>query len=251
MFDIETRDGIAFLHMKHGKANAMDLEFCRQFVMKLEELNTPTTNAVVITGSGKIFSAGVDLPRLLDGGQTYVREFLPVLNQFFRTVFTFPKPVLAAINGHAIAGGCVLACAADRRLMSRGDGRIGVPELRVGVPFPPEALEIMRMSLPPQCFSEVMYTGATYDTKLALERGLIDEVVEPDQLLDRAGDAGARMAALGSELFRLTKAQIRQPAMEGIDRGTQYAEEIEAIWTAPETLAGIRQYVEKTLKPRK
>lgn len=250
MFATENRDGIAFLYMKHGKANAMDLEFCRQFVMQLKELNTPATKAVVITGSGTIFSAGVDLPRLLDGGQTYVREFLPVLNQFFRTVFTFPKPVLAAINGHAVAGGCVLACATDRRLMSQGDSRIGVPELRVGVPFPPEALEIMRVSLPQQCFSEVMYTGATYDTKLALERGLIDEVVEPDQLLDRAGDAGERMAALGPELFRLTKAQIRQPTMERIDRAALYAEEIEAIWTAPETLAGIRQYVETRLKSR-
>lgn len=251
MFDTEDREGITLLHMKHGKSNAMDTQFCRQFVIKLRELDTPATKAVVVTGVGGIFSAGVDLPRLLDGGETYVREFLPALNELFVTVFAFPKPVVSAINGHAIAGGCVLACASDRRMMAKGDARIGLPELLVGVPFPAEPLEIMRAAVPRRWFPQVIGSGALHDTEAALERGLIDEVVAPEQLLDRAIQAGQEMAAVRPELFSLTKTQIRQPAMERIDLARKYADEVERIWTAPETFAGIRQYVEKTFKPSK
>jgi len=251
MFDTEDRDGITLLHMKHGKANAMDTEFCQQFVTKLRELDTPATMAVVITGVGGIFSAGVDLSRLLDGGVTYVREFLPALNKFFATVFAFPKPVVAAINGHAIAGGCVLACACDRRIMVKGDGRIGVPELLVGVPFPAEPLEIMRAAVPQRWFPEIVKSGTLHETEAALERGLIDEVVAQEQFMDRAIQAGRAMASVGAELFSLTKTQIRQPAMERMDLAGEHAQEVERMWAAPETFAGIRQYVERTFKPKK
>src|SRR5262249_58457001 len=95
-------------------------------------------------GTGRIFSAGVDLLRLSEGGASYVRKFLPALCAMFAAVFSHAAPVVAAINGHAIAGGCVLACAADRRLVAREGGRIGVAGLLVGGPFPPGPLEIMR-----------------------------------------------------------------------------------------------------------
>ena len=110
--------------------------------------------AVVLTGQGKIFSAGVDLLRCSDGGADYVRQFLPALHQLYDAVFFHPKPVVAAINGHAMAGGCVLACCADRRIMARDGGRIGVTELLVGVPFPALAFEIMRCATPPHYFAE-------------------------------------------------------------------------------------------------
>ncbi|WP_163451993.1 enoyl-CoA hydratase/isomerase family protein, partial [Escherichia coli] len=85
---------------------------------------------------GKIFSAGVDLLQISDGGLSYVQKFLPALHRMFDTEFDFPKPVVAAVNGHAIAGGCVLASCADKRIAARDVGRIGVTEVLVGVPFP-------------------------------------------------------------------------------------------------------------------
>ena len=105
------------------------------------ELRGSDAKAVVLTGQGKIFSAGVDLKRLSEGGADYIRKFLPVLHKLYDTVFYHPKPVVAAINGHAIAGGCVLACCADRRIMAREGGRIGVTESLVGVPFPALAFD--------------------------------------------------------------------------------------------------------------
>src|SRR4029077_11419335 len=154
MIDLKTEDGIAVVTLAHGKASALDIELCEALTKCFEELRAPEIRAVVLTGQGRIFSAGVDLVRLSSGGTDYVRKFLPVMNRAFDAVFFLPKPLVAALNGHAIAGGCVLACCADRRVMARGGGRIGVTELLVGVPFPALAFEIMRFATPPYFFSE-------------------------------------------------------------------------------------------------
>ena len=149
MLDVTHQADIAVLRMRHGKVNALDIELCEHITGRLEELGTSSVRAVVLTGQAGIFSAGVDLLRALEGDAGYLRDFLPVLRKLFDVAFFYPKPVVAAINGHAIAGGCVLACAADQRLMARGSGRIGVTELLVGLPFPAIALEIMRFTAVP------------------------------------------------------------------------------------------------------
>jgi enoyl-CoA hydratase len=161
MIEVAHQNGVAVIRMSHGKANAMSLEFCERLTGALQDLRSSPGAAIVLTGSGAIFSAGVDLLRLLDGGAPYIRNFLPALAAMLTTVFSYPKPVVAAINGHAIAGGCVLACAADKRLMGREAGRIGVTELLVGVPFPAAALEIMRCATAPRYFEETIFSGAT------------------------------------------------------------------------------------------
>src|SRR5262249_15463840 len=146
VIEIAYRDRVAVMTLAHGKANALDSELCQAIVARFEELKPSTAQAVVLTGRGKIFSAGVDLVRAVNGGADYLREFLPLLARAFETVFFYPKPVVACLNGHAIAGGCVLACAADRRLLARDGGRVGVTELLVGVAFPAVAFEIMRFA---------------------------------------------------------------------------------------------------------
>jgi enoyl-CoA hydratase len=247
MIERDEQEGIAILRMKDGKANVMALEFCERMTALMEELRAAMTPAVVITGAGRIFSAGVDLLRLLDEGAPYIRRFLPALSTMLSSVFSFPKPVVAAINGHAIAGGCVLACAADRRLMARDGGRIGVTELLVGVPFPVSALEIMRCAVPPQHLEDVLWGGATYAPPEASARGLVHEVADPDTLLARALGCAKTLMALPPAAFALTKRQIRGPAFERINADANRAE-VEQIWTAPETLARIGDYVRRTLR---
>ena len=178
MIEVSERDGVAVLRMADGKANAMSLEFCEALTARLAEVSSRARGRG-LTGSGRIFSAGVDLKRLLEGGTPYIRKFLPALSTMLAAVFSHPKPVVAAINGHAIAGGCVLACAADRRLMARDGGRIGVTELLVGVPFPPVAMEIMRCATAPQYFADAIFSGATYMPPEAAERGMVHDIVEP------------------------------------------------------------------------
>jgi len=249
MIELGTQDGVAILRMADGKANAMTIDFCEAMTERFEEVRTSAARAVVVTGSGKIFSAGVDLLRLQEGGRPYIRKFLPALSTMFETVFSHPKPVVAAINGHAVAGGCVLACAADKRLMARDVGRIGVTELLVGVPFPAIAMEIMRHATAPQYFEGAIFSGATYPPTDALVRGLVDELVDPAVLLDRAVAAAQTLAALPPAAFVLTKRQTRQPALERLESvGRAVDVAVEEIWTAPETLERIRDYVAQTFK---
>jgi hypothetical protein len=171
MFETAAHGPITVLTMRHGKANALDIEFCEALAARFAELRQSDTGAVVLTGQGRMFSAGVDLKRLSEGGADYIRAFLPALHRLYDAVFFHPRPVVAAINGHAIAGGAILATCADRRIMVEHGGRIGVTELQVGLPFPALAFEILRFAVPPRYLPEFTLSGATYDTDEAMERG--------------------------------------------------------------------------------
>ncbi len=249
MIDIADQAGIAVLTLKHGKANALDIEFCEALSARFADLREGNAKAVVLTGQGKIFSAGVDLIRVSEGGAAYVRQFLPALHRLYDAVFFHPKPVVAAINGHAIAGGAVLAACADRRIMAREGGRIGITEMLVGVPFPALAFEIVRFAVPPRHLPEFALTGATYATDAALQRGWIDEVVEPGALMQRALDVAQALTALLPPAFAQTKMQLRQAASERYaQNGAATDETVTDIWAAPEALGRIRDYVQRTLK---
>ena len=251
MIQIESSGDVAVARMQHGKANVLDLEFLESTATLLDEVATDA-RAIVLTGQGSIFSAGVDLLRIIDGGPKYVREFIAALNAFCESVFSLPVPLVAAINGHAIAGGCVVACMADRRLFVRDGGRIGVPELQVGVPFPPGPLEVMRFAVPSRFFPEVVYHGRTYSGADALERGLVDELVDADALLDRAIELATELASVPTEAFRLTKAIVRAPYVGRMKTGCDALEGvIEDVWSSPETMDTIRAYVARIFKQKK
>jgi enoyl-CoA hydratase/carnithine racemase len=238
---------IAVLQLRHGKANTLDLELCQALTRELEAFRQSASRALVITGTGKMFSAGVDLLRVTEGGAPYVRTFLPAMNGLFETLFSLLKPVVAAVNGHAIAGGCILAAACDRRVMARDAGRIGIPELLVGVPFPVVPLEIMRFTAA-RHLSELAYTGATLAADDAQRHGLVDAAVDAERLMDEALREARALAALPATAFALTKRQIREPVLERIHVGAAIDTLVLNAWTTEETLSAIRGYVERTLK---
>jgi enoyl-CoA hydratase len=248
MFNVSRREDVAVLQMANGKANAMSLEFCISFTRQLEEFRASNATALVITGQGRIFSAGVDLLRLSEGGAAYVRAFLPALHAMFMAVFACEKPIVAAINGHAIAGGCVLACATDRRLMARDSGRIGAAELLVGVPFPILAMEILRHAIAPHRFEAAIFAGATYVPEEATALGFIHEVANADVLFENAVAAAQALAAISPAAFAISKRQMRAPAIERIERGGAIEAEVTRLWCADATLARVRDYVARTLK---
>ena len=252
MIDITQQGEITLLHMAHGKANALDVEFCEALTTQLTALQSSATRAVVLSGTGHIFSAGVDLLRLLDEDATYLQTFLPALITMFETAFFYPQPVVAAVNGHAIAGGCVLACAADHRVMSRHPGRIGVPELLVGVPFPTIALEILRSVVAPPHLHTLVYGGATYTPEEASHLGLVDALVEPQDLIASAVAAAERLLMIPAPAFALTKQQLRQPVVARLQAARTGADQAaQQLWMRPETRVAIRRYVSQTFKKSK
>jgi len=196
--------------------------------------------AVVITGSGSVFSAGVDLQRIVAGGPSYVREFLPALSESFMAIFDHPGPVVAAVNGHAIAGGCVIAAACDVRLMSQG--KIGLAELSVGVPFPPAAMEIMRHAVGP-AIGHLVLTAALLDPAQAQSIGLIQHVCTAEVLLESAVDRARQMARTPAGVFSVSKRQLQQPARDRIAARSGEEEAVAEMWSSDRTRDAIAQYL--------
>jgi enoyl-CoA hydratase len=133
--------------------------------------------------------------------------------------------------------------------MTQQTGRIGVPELLVGVPFPTIALEIMRSVVAPPQLPTLLYGGATFDPAHAVERGLVDALVESGTLLEQAIATAESLAALPPLAFTLTKRQIREPIMQRVrEASPQFDVTVQELWEAPTTLAAIRVYIARTFK---
>ena len=247
MIERSEDNGIVILRLNHKKASALDVELLEALGRELAAAED--ARAVILTGSGSIFSAGVDLFRIVDEGADYVRRFFPLLRDVVRQLFAMPNPVVAAANGHAIAGGAILVYACDYRLMAAGNGRIGTPELLVGVPFPTAALEIVRFAA--RDFQRLVYTGRTLLPDEALAGGLIDEIVAPDVLDARARELAAQLAAIPRDSFRLTKAQLRAPAIEAMRLGDVNDAQALAVWCDPAIHQGIRDYLSRTVRKSK
>lgn len=249
MISLGRDDTIAVLTMEHGRANAMDTALMREMRRVMVEVIQSDARAIVITARGPIFSAGVDLMALAKGGRLYLEEFLPELSAALRLVFATDKPVVAAVNGHAIAGGCILACACDYRLMARGAGKIGVPELRVGVPFPLVPAEIMRYALGTARAQRAMLVGTVALADRAVDEGFVDEVVEPERLMERSLAAARAMAATPPASYARTKRDLRRPVLETWERlQLQHDRETLEAWDSAAVREAIRAYVAKTLK---
>jgi enoyl-CoA hydratase len=229
VISVEEHAGVAVVRLDDGKVNALDLELLTAITATMSRLTDAP--AVVLTGARTVFSAGVDLRRFVEGGPAYVREFLPALSQAFLAVFDHPRPVVAAVNGHALAGGCVLAAACDLRLMS--GGTIGLTELLVGVPFPVTPLEIMRFAVGPAV------------------AGLVDTVVEPDDLLAEAVRRAGALARMSAAAYALTKEQLHRFTRERIEELRPVEDRrAAALWESDEARAAIADYLGQLRRQR-
>ena len=248
MIHTEDRENVRILRMEHGKVSAMDLELCQALTEAAHKAGEDEVGAVVLTGTGSSFSAGVDLFRILKEGRDYVEAFLPALTDCLHALFALERPVVGAINGHAIAGGCILACCCDIKLMADGKGRVGVPELKVGVPFPLIGLEIMRFCLPSHQLQTVILGGATFGAEESLRRGLVDEIIPAESLLDESLARAASMAAIPARTFGLTKRELRAAALSRLQsRADLVDRKVAARWSEDSTMEVIQAYLDRTL----
>jgi len=248
MISVQSVDGIAVVRLEHGKVNALDLELCQAIAETFRGIDA---RAVVLTGAGPAFSAGVDLWRVLDGGAGYVSAFIPALVDAFAAVFTCDRPVVAAINGHAIAGGCVLAAACDYRIMAAG--RIGIPEMLVGVPFPAAALDIVEHAFGHVEARRLAYTGELVSADAALAQGLVDETVAHDVLQERAvahdalqERAVAHAARLAGSIPPPTFATTKRH-LNSLPGPLPYDDEVVRLWQERVADGWIAAYMQRTV----
>ena len=248
MIERDDRNGIRVLRLAHGKVSAMDIELGEALVREMQDAATSPISAVIVTGSGSSFSAGVDLYRVVKDGPEYGKRFLPVLDEFLRAALTFRKPMIAAINGHAIAGGCILAACCDHRIMVDGNGRIGIPELAVGVPFPALPLQIMAARLGDSALRDLVFSGRTVQVDEAKTLGLIDEKCPSGMLLDRAMEAARRFATIPAAAFALTKEAFYTPILDRTKSLSDLNARVVNEWMQQHTYDTIRAYLDKTIK---
>jgi len=241
---VEDRDEVRVLRLDRPPVNALDVETLNELSDALDAaIDSGSVRAAVLTGTGKVMSAGADLVKVLEGDGRYIDAGIDALTRAFRTLFTFPKPVVAAINGHALAGGAVLACGCDHRVMGTS-GRIGTIELAAGVPFPAWALELVRHAVPNGHFEEVVYFGRSYEAGAALERGLIDEIATGDVVVDLALERARELARVPATTYALTKRSARAATVAAAEALTRWDDEVKAAWRSDEVRDAVRRQIE-------
>lgn len=236
MIETSQLDGVTLVQLDRPPVNALDTELNQAIAATFGQLTGP----VVLTGTGRCFSAGVDLRAIVEGGPDYTGRFLESLIAGFLAVFDYPAPVVAAVNGHALAGGCVIAMAADVRYMAAGT--IGITEIAVGVPFPISAIEICRHVMGTSATAAAL-SGAAVSAEEALRRGWVDAVASPDELLDVATARARTLGSLAPDTYAFTKQQLHRPARAAIDAGAEEDAHVARSWRSEQTRARISQFL--------
>jgi enoyl-CoA hydratase/carnithine racemase len=228
-------DGVALLTLSQGKANAMSVQLLDTLDELVTRLEESRARAAVVTGYERFFSAGLALPTLIDLDRAAMKRFIERFNSVMARLFAQPMPVVAAVNGHAIAGGCVLALMCDLRLMARGDFKIGLNEVQLGIGLPSVVIETLRIAVPPASLLPIAVEGRLVSPDQALALGLVDELLAPEELLPRALESARRLAEAPSPGVAQVKAALRRPAREAILRyGDDETDKWLDSWFSPE-----------------
>jgi enoyl-CoA hydratase len=206
-----SRDGdVAVLTLARPPANALDVAFLETIADAIATFDAQADwRALVVCGSATLFSAGADLKQLPGLDLAGQDRFVHALNRVYTRLYGLSRPTVAAIGGHAIAGGLVLALCCDYRIATTGPCRMGLTEVKVGVAFPVSALEIARAELTPPVFRRFALFGGLIDAPRALADGVVDELADPAQVMPRAMAKARELCDLPRQGFAAVKAQMR------------------------------------------
>ena len=201
--------GIATITIDDGKANALSHAVLAGIESALDQAEAADAAVVVLQGRDGKFSAGFDLS-VMTSGPTQARELLGRGAELGLRLYELPVPVVFAVTGHALAMGGILQCCADVRVGAAGPYKLGLPEVRIGMPVPGFAVELCRDRLSPRWFNRVVQLGEGLPPELAVEAGLLDEVFELDRVRARAQEVAAELVdGVHVGPFRLTRTIVR------------------------------------------
>jgi enoyl-CoA hydratase/carnithine racemase len=206
----------AILALAGDKVNALDREVLEEITAFVEYCETDSQiTALVLTGDGKFFSAGLNVSEILDNDPGYANVVLDALTTALLRLLRCPLPTVAAVNGAAIAGGCLLPLACDRRLIA-DDARMGVTELKVGVAFPVATVELLRHVCGPHA-EDLIFGAGLVDAAEACRVGLAHEQLPLGELRLAAVAAAERLASLDTRAYALAKQSTRRRLLESLE----------------------------------
>ena len=243
---------VATVTLDRPPANALDTAAFEELIDVLARLRTAAdVRAVVVTGTGRFFSAGLDLFAVFSYPPAGFDAFTQKFDEAFATLFAFPKPVVAAINGHAIAGGAVLAATADLRLIADSELKIGLTEIQVGVAFPTSALEAVRFSCAGRHLREILFRGLTYGPADAVARNLADELVPAAELQARALSLAEELAAARPLAFASSKRALRADHLARIQAAAGGGlDPVWRTWQTQDALQAMAAFRDRTLRKK-
>jgi enoyl-CoA hydratase len=199
----------------------------------LEELAQAGGAPVLLTGRGDAFSAGLDLKELLALQGPGMEAFLRKLDLLVSTLFTYPGPTVAAVNGHAIAGGCILALCCDHRVArAQMDLRMGLNEVALGLQFPPGVFRMLRLRLGPAQLDQAVLGAALVRPDLAGAWGFLDELTDRE-LLPLARERLAALAQHPADAYAAAKRALRQGAGPTAE-DEESLRRMLPVWTSPQ-----------------
>ena len=207
--------------------NALGTELMREVQARL---TTAAGAPVLLTGSGDAFSAGLNLVEIAAFDEPGMRAYLELLEETIRALFLYPGPVVAFVNGHAIAGGCIFTLCCDHRVCSPDSKiKVGLNEVALGLRFPRSILQLVRRRVAPQSLDEVVLGAQLHAPQEALRLGMVDELGD----LELARTRLATLARHPAEIYAGTKAELREGVLVELAQRRAFMDAALPTWTAP------------------
>ena len=208
---VTIKDRLAIITLSRGKSNALNREMITELDDILNNISTDSAiGGVMIAGQENFFSAGLDLIELYSYTEDEARSFWDLFLKFIANITAFRKPIVAAINGHSPAGGCVIALACDTRVMAEGKFIIGLNEVPVGIIVPHSIFELYSFWLGKANASRSLLEGKLFTPEEALAIGLVDEVVKQESIMTAAERRVRKYMAFESNTWQQSKVNIRK-----------------------------------------
>ncbi|WP_454741963.1 enoyl-CoA hydratase/isomerase family protein [Cupriavidus necator] len=222
---IEELQGCALVRMNTNKVNVQNDQFFADLHQAFDRLEREFSELpVILTGQGDVFSAGIDFQYSFDifgsGDQDKIRQWYRAYRETNLRIFQYPRPTVAAVNGHAIAGGLITALDCDFRVAARKPAKFGLNEVPIGIPMPAAYVEIIKYTLGDQVGALTTLRGELYGLEEAERLGFFHEVVEPDQLLPAAISYARCITPDCNTAYAMSKKALQDSVMRQIEERT-------------------------------
>jgi enoyl-CoA hydratase len=244
---LETKDTVGLIKMNRPDAmnalNSVTLQELREAVSQLKD--SDDVKVIIITGEGKAFVAGADIAEMKDMSGDQAKEFSTTGQKVFSKIAKIKKPVIAALNGFALGGGCELALACDIRIASE-KAKLGQPEVNLGVIPGFAGTQRLSRLVGTAKAKELIFTGDMVDAPTALSIGLVNQVVPAEQLMDTCMEMAKKIASKGPTAVKLAKKVINEGIEEKLDKGSDYeSDEFGQCFASGEAKEGMTAFLEK------
>lgn len=248
MILIEHYEKVNVIKLNRAVTNALNLAL----IIKLSNIfnklrEDPEVLSIILTSSNdKFFSIGFDIPELFDLSEQDFKTFYHSFNQMCLNLYTFPKPIIAAINGHAIAGGCILALCCDYRFIADGRKLMGLNEIKLGLPVPYPGDCILQQIVGTRIARDIMDYGEFFEPEKLIQMGMVDKVLPQDQLLTQAIEEARLLGSFSHPAFSMIKQNrveiVEARILRNLDQKEQYFVEC---WYADETRERLKEAMKK------